>query len=148
MITTGAEEGSGVGGAGRRQVNDTQTTTSSSPAREATLRGGEAAAAGGSAPTIGSGDGMVAGAALGASAAPPGPAVRPTRKHPHQLPSLHEISWSCDSRLLLGAVKDFSIRVWDAHTGIARHAPLRSHTAEPWVLEGHPSNPFCAMSCG
>ena len=45
---------------------------------------------------------------------------------------------------MLGAISDFTVRVWDAATGAALLS-LRGHTKNVHVLEGHPLQPEVAL---
>uniref|UniRef100_A0A182QQ37 Bromo domain-containing protein n=1 Tax=Anopheles farauti TaxID=69004 RepID=A0A182QQ37_9DIPT len=57
------------------------------------------------------------------------------------------VSWDNTDNWVITAVNDFTIKVWNAHTG-KLHRVLRGHTNEIYVLESHPKDSGVLLSAG
>uniref|UniRef100_A0A915KXU4 Bromo domain-containing protein n=1 Tax=Romanomermis culicivorax TaxID=13658 RepID=A0A915KXU4_ROMCU len=55
------------------------------------------------------------------------------------------LTWSADDYLIVSAVSDMTLRVWDASSGVFLRM-LLNHTDEIFVLEPHPLNPKIILS--
>ncbi|XP_076372727.1 bromodomain and WD repeat-containing protein 3-like isoform X2 [Tachypleus tridentatus] len=57
------------------------------------------------------------------------------------------VGWSLDDSLVITAVNDHALKVWDAYTGTLRHV-LNCHEDEVFVLETHPTDTRILLSAG
>ncbi|XP_065293659.1 bromodomain and WD repeat-containing protein 3 isoform X1 [Dermacentor albipictus] len=66
---------------------------------------------------------------------------------PKQRLKVTMVGWSQDDHLVVTAVNDHSIKVWDSHTGKLKHI-LLGHEDEAFVLECHPEDSRILLSGG
>lgn len=66
---------------------------------------------------------------------------------PKQRLKVTMVGWNQDDRLVVTAVNDHSIKVWDSHTGRLKHV-LLGHEDEAFVLECHPEDSRILLSGG
>ncbi|XP_013776730.1 bromodomain and WD repeat-containing protein 3-like [Limulus polyphemus] len=57
------------------------------------------------------------------------------------------VGWSLDDSLVITAVNDHSLKVWDSYTGTLKHI-LNCHEDEVFVLETHPTDTRILLSAG
>ncbi|KAH8021542.1 hypothetical protein HPB51_015938 [Rhipicephalus microplus] len=66
---------------------------------------------------------------------------------PKQRLKVTMVGWNQDDHLVVTAVNDHSIKVWDSHTGKLKHI-LLGHEDEAFVLESHPEDSRILLSGG
>lgn len=70
-----------------------------------------------------------------------------TEEDPKQRLKVTMVGWSRDDHLVVTAVNDHSIKVWDSHSGKLKHI-LLGHEDEAFVLECHPEDSRVLLSGG
>lgn len=66
---------------------------------------------------------------------------------PKRRPRVTMVGWNTDDSLVLTAVSDFMIRVWNSKTGDLVRV-LKAHNDEAFVIEAHPTNPRIVCTAG
>jgi len=61
--------------------------------------------------------------------------------------AMQQALWSLDDRMVVAAMSDFTLRVWDVASGVLVHT-LRLHTNKVPVIQCHPLDPRLAISAG
>ncbi|XP_033739931.1 PH-interacting protein-like [Pecten maximus] len=64
-----------------------------------------------------------------------------------QKPRVTMVAWNLDDNLVVTAVNDCSLKVWDSHHGKLLHV-LKAHEDEVFVLEHSPTDPRIFLSAG